>query len=208
MADTTRQMVIKQGLELGPVIAFLAGYLWLREQTVTLGGRDYEGFIVITGLFVPLLIASNAALWKLTGKVSRIQIMTLVMVVVFGGLTVWLNDESFFKMKSTIVFGIFSALLWIGIARGQSWLEFMLDGAIPMTHAGWMALTRRLAWFLAGMALANEIIWRSFSTDIYVAWDTFGQMIAMFAFFVSQSGLMNKHWEDDAKTDPKSEPDA
>ena len=201
MDDQSKNVAIKQSLELGPVLLFLAGYVWLREDTVTLGGRDYDGFIIITGLFIPVLIASNAALWKLTGKVSRIQIMTLVMVVVFGGLTVWLNDERFFKMKSTIVFSIFSGLLWIGIARGQSWLEYMLDGAIPMTHAGWMALTRRLAWFLAGMALANEIIWRSFSTDIYVAWDTFGQMAAMFGFFISQSGLMQRHWEDDDKSD-------
>jgi intracellular septation protein len=189
--------VLKQVLELGPVLAFLAGYVYLREQTVSIGGRDYDGFIVITGLFIPLLIASNAALWKLTGKVSRIQILTLVMVVVFGGLTVWLNDERFFKMKSTIVFSIFAALLGIGLARGQSWLEFVLDGAIPMSHAGWMALTRRLTAFLVAMAVANELIWRSFSTDVYVAWDTFGQMGAMFAFFISQSGLMNRHWQDD-----------
>ncbi|QIE42423.1 inner membrane-spanning protein YciB [Meridianimarinicoccus aquatilis] len=203
MTDKKSNAVMKQVLELGPVLLFLAGYIYLREETLTIGGRDYDGFIVITGLFVPLLIASNAALWKLTGKVSRIQIMTLVMVVVFGGLTVWLNDERFFKMKSTIVFGIFAALLGIGLARGQSWLEFVLDGAIPLTHAGWMALTKRLTLFLVGMSVANEIIWRSFSTDVYVAWDTFGQMAAMFAFFISQSGLMNRHWEEegDDKTD-------
>ncbi|PWR03564.1 intracellular septation protein A [Meridianimarinicoccus roseus] len=197
MTGKTDNAVLKQVLELGPVLAFLAGYVYLREQTVSIGGRDYDGFIVITGLFIPLLIASNAALWKLTGKVSRIQILTLVMVVVFGGLTVWLNDERFFKMKSTIVFSIFAALLGIGLARGQSWLEFVLDGAIPMSHAGWMALTRRLTAFLVAMAVANELIWRSFSTDVYVAWDTFGQMGAMFAFFISQSGLMNRHWQDD-----------
>lgn len=193
----TRHALLKQGLELGPVLAFVAGYVWLRDDTVSLGGRDYDGFIVITAAFIPLLLASNAALWKLTGRVSRIQIMTLVMVVVFGGLTVWLNDERFFKMKSTIVFAIFSGLLWIGLARGQSWLEFILDGAVPLTHAGWMALTRRLAVFLALMALANEVIWRSFSTDVYVAWDTFGQMGAMFAFFMFQSRLMQRHWMED-----------
>lgn len=196
MAET-RNAVLKQVLELGPVLAFVAGYVWLREETVSLGGREYDGFIVITAAFIPVLLASNAALWRLTGRVSRMQIMTLVMVVVFGGLTVWLNDERFFKMKSTIVFGIFSGLLWIGLARGQSWLEFMLDGAVPLTHAGWMALTRRLAVFLALMAIANEAIWRSFSTDVYVAWDTFGQMAALFAFFIAQSGLMKRHWVDD-----------
>jgi intracellular septation protein len=118
------------------------------------------------------------------------------MVIVFGGLTVLLNDERFFKMKSTLAFGIFSGLLWLGLARGQSWLKFVLDGALPLTDAGWMLLTRRLAGFLALMAAANEVIWRSFSTDVFVAWDTFGQMAALFAFFMAQAGLLKRHAAD------------
>ncbi len=198
MADQGGQSGLRQALDLGPVLAFIAGYVWLRDETVTVLGRDYEGFIVVTAAFIPVLLASNFALWKLTGRVSRMQIVTLVFVVVFGGLTVWLNDERFFKMKSTIVFGIFSALLWIGIARGRSWLEFALDGALPLTHAGWMILTRRLAWFLLAMAAANEVIWRTLSTDAFVAWDTFGQMAAMFAFFLSQAGLIKRHGDESA----------
>lgn len=196
MADNGNTSTLKQVLDLGPVLAFVAGYIWLREDTVTIMGRDYEGFIVVTAAFIPVLIASNFALWKLTGHVSRMQIITLVFVGIFGGLTVWLNDERFFKMKSTIVFGIFSGLLWIGIARGRSWLEFALDGALPITHEGWMILTKRLAWFLLAMAAANEVIWRTLSTDVFVAWDTFGQMAAMFAFFIAQAGLMTRHADD------------
>ena len=186
--------VLKQSLELGPLLAFLGGYVILREQVYTIGGRDYDGFIVLTGLFIPVLMASNAALWKLTGRVSRIQMLTLVFVVVFGALTVWLNDERFFKMKSTFVFGIFSALLWIGLLRGQSWLEYIMEGLMPLTHAGWMLLTRRLAWFFLAMALLNEVIWRNFSTDVYVVWDTFGQAGAVFAFFMSQAKLIERFW--------------
>jgi len=199
MAEREINPTLKQALDLGPVLAFVAGYIWLREDTVTVLGRDYEGFVVVTGLFIPVLAATNWALWRLTGKVSRMQIMTLVLVVVFGGLTVALNDERFFKMKSTIVFAIFSGLLWIGLARGRSWLEFILDGAIPLTHAGWMALTRRLAWFLLAMAAANEAIWRTMSTDVFVAWDTFGQTAALIGFFLAQSGLIRRHWQEDAE---------
>ena len=119
-----------------------------------------------------------------------------MMVIVFGGLTVWLTDARFFNMKSTIAFGIFSALLWIGLARGQSWLKFVLDGAMPLTDEGWMLLTRRLALFFLALAAANELIWRNFSTDVFVAWDTFGQMGAMMAFFLAQVGLLKKYADD------------
>lgn len=189
---------LKQALELGPLLAFFAGYVLLRERVFTIGGRDYDGFIVLTGLFIPLLMASTAVLWKLSGRVSRIQVMTLVMVVVFGALTVWLNDERFFKMKSTIVFGIFSALLWVGLWRGQSWLEYIMEGLMPLEHAGWMTLTRRLAWFFLALAVVNEVIWRGFSTDVYVVWDTFGQAGAMFGFFMAQARLIERHWVEDA----------
>lgn len=188
---------LKQALDIGPVLLFVGGYLLLRDAAVTIGGREYEGFVIVTAIFIPIIAATNYVLWRISGKVSRMQILTLVLAVVFGGLTVGLNDERFFKMKSTLAFGIFSGLLWIGLARGQSYLEFILDSALPITHEGWMILTRRLAIFFAGVAVANEIIWRGFSTDIFVAWDTFGQMGATMAFFLAQAPLMNRHAEDD-----------
>ncbi len=185
---------LQKALELGPILGFVVAYIFVREETFTIGGTEYDGFILLTGLLIPVLAATNFALWKLTGKVSRIQLVTLVFVAVFGALTVWFNDERFYKMRSTLVFGLFGGLLWIGLMRGQSWLEYVLEGMMPITHEGWMALTRRLAWFFLAMAIANEIIWRSFSTDIYVVWDTFGQMGAMFAFFMSQARLLERHW--------------
>lgn len=197
-APKDEHAVLRQILDIGPVLAFVAGYLLLRDHTVTIADRDYEGFVIVTAAFIPILGLTNYVLWKISGKVSRMQILTLTLVIVFGGLTVALNDERFFKMKSTLAFGIFSGLLWIGIARGQSWLEFIMDGALPITHEGWMILTRRLAWFFLGMAVANEIIWRSLSTDIFVAWDTFGQMGATMAFFLAQTGLLKRHSTEDA----------
>lgn len=193
MNDKDAHAGLKQALDIGPVLLFVLGYILLRDQSVTIGGREYEGFIVVTALFIPILLATNYILWRVAGRVSRMQVLTLVMVIVFGGLTVALNDERFFKMKSTLAFGIFSGLLWIGLWRGQSWLEYILDSAMPITHEGWMILTRRLAWFFLAIAAANEVIWRSFSTDVFVAWDTFGQMGAMMAFFVSQVGLIRRH---------------
>jgi intracellular septation protein len=190
----TRGARIKTALELGPILAFLALYMWLREESFPVAGREYDGFIVVTGLFIPVLAVSNWLLYRLMGRISRIQIATLVLVVVMGGLTIWLNDERFFKMKSTFVFGGFAGLLWIGLARGQSWLAYVMEGLLPIAPEGWMVLTRRLAWFFLLMAVANEVIWRSFSTDVYVIWDTLGQAGALFAFFMAQSRLIERYW--------------
>ena len=96
--------VVKQVLELGPPILFFVAYLRMRDETYTYGGIEYSGFIVAAGVFVPFLLASMAILWKLTGRLSRMQVFTIGMVVVFGGVTVWFNDERFFKMKTTIVY--------------------------------------------------------------------------------------------------------
>lgn len=196
---------LRQLLELGPFLVFVAVYVWLRDTTLHFGGRDYAGFIVAIVVFTPLQVASALILRHLTGKLSRMQVATLILVVILGGVTVVLNDERFFKMKSTFVFGLFSALLWIGIWRGQSYLAYILESALTITEEGWMILTRRLALFFMVFAAMNEVVWRNFSTDIFVIWDTFGQMGVMFVFLISNYGLIAAHWQD---PDEPSGPDA
>ena len=177
---------LKQALELGPPLLFFVGYLWIRDETYTVGGTEYSGFIVAAALFVPLLLASIAALWTLTGKVSRMQVFTAVMVVFFGGLTVWFNDERFFKMKTTLVYAFFALLLGIGLLRGQSWLAYVMSEFIPMRQEGWMILTRRLFAVFIAMAVANEIVWRTMSDEVWVTFETFGLPIALMAFLFFQ----------------------
>ncbi|WP_417587924.1 inner membrane-spanning protein YciB [Pararhodobacter oceanensis] len=186
--------LVKQLLEFGPLMVFLAAYLWLRDASVTVAGRDYGGFVVAIVLFVPLQIASALVLRRLTGRLSRMQLVTLAMVVVLGLATVLFNDERVFKMKSTFIFGLFGILLFIGLWRGQSWLAFVLDQALPISHEGWMVLTRRMAWFFLVFAAMNEVVWRNFSTDIYVLWDTFGQMGVMFVFLMGNYKLIDRYW--------------
>ncbi|SDY84222.1 intracellular septation protein [Jannaschia faecimaris] len=183
----------KTALELGPVALFFAGYVYLKDETFTISGTEYGGFIVVTALFVPLILASTALLWRLTGKLSQMQIVTAVLVTVFGGLSVWLNDERFFKMKPTLIYLLFAAVFFFGLWRGRSYLAMVLSEAMPLTHDGWMILTKRMAWFFVGLALANEAIWRTMSTDAWVNFKTFGLPVAMFAFFIAQAGLMKAH---------------
>lgn len=194
MTPTQPSPVLRQILEFGPLLVFLAVYLWMRDATVTVGGTDYQGFVVAVVAFVPLQLLSTVALRVLTGKLSRMQVVTLILVVVLGLATVFFNDERLFKMKSTFIFGLFAILLFIGLWRGQSWLAYVLDQALPIDQAGWMILTRRMAWFFVVFAAMNEVIWRNFSTDIYVIWDTFGQMGIMFLFLISNYKLIERHW--------------
>ena len=193
MSESQVSPAVKIGLELGPVFLFFVGYITTRGQSYVVGGTEYDAFILLTGAFIPLMALATFVLWKLSGRLSRLQLVTLVMVVFFGGLTVWLNDERFFKMKPTAVYSVFAVLLFIGLARGQSWLELVMEGALPITHDGWIVLTRRLALMFAAMACANELVWRTMSTDAWVNFRTFVLPLALFAFFMAQARLFDRY---------------
>ncbi|PSL18838.1 inner membrane-spanning protein YciB [Shimia abyssi] len=193
MAEKQVNPKLKTLLEMGPIVIFFVAYLWLREKTFVIGGVEYEGFIIVTAGFVPLMIVSSLALWKLTGHLSKMQVATLVLVVVFGGLSVWLNDDRFFKMKPTMIYVLFGGILGFGLLRGQSYLKYVMDSMLPLEDAGWMILTRRLMMFFLGLAVLNEAIWRTQSTDTWVYFKTFGLTAAIFVFFMTQGGVFQKY---------------
>ncbi len=185
--------MLKLALELGPVVLFFIGFSRLKDETFHIFGHQSSGFIVMTAAFIPLLLLSTGLLWWLTGKLSKMQIATLVLVIVFGGLSVWLNDERFFKMKPTMIYLLFGVILGIGLLRGQSYLKLVMEEALPMQPEGWMILTRRVTGFFFALALANEAIWRNFSTETWVTFKTFGLTAALFLFFMTQARLFEKY---------------
>lgn len=193
MAEKKISGGLKLLLELGPVAAFFIGYVKLKGQVFTFGGTEYEGFIVVTAAFIPLMLLCTGILWALTGKLSKMQIMTVVLVVVFGGLSVWLNDERFFKMKPTIIYTLFAGMLGFGLLRGESYLKTLMGELLPMEREGWMILTKRLTVFFAVLAILNEVIWRGFSTELWVNFKTFGLTAALFLFFMTQSRVFAKY---------------
>ncbi|MCR9111037.1 inner membrane-spanning protein YciB [Marivita sp. XM-24bin2] len=184
---------VKSALELGPVIGFFVAYLWVKDEVFTFGGTEYDGFIVATAVFIPVILASMGLLWRLTGHISRMQIVTAVLVVVFGGLTVWLNDDRFIKMKPTMVYLLLGGVLAIGLLRGQSYLRVVMGELLPMEQEGWMILTKRMTGFFFLLAASNEIVWRTQSTEFWVYFETFVLTGATFVFFIAQAGLIQKY---------------
>ncbi|WP_210526972.1 inner membrane-spanning protein YciB [Rubellimicrobium arenae] len=190
--------IVKQVLELGPTILFFLVYFRIKDRSYEIGGTEYSGFIVATLVLVPLLLAAMGVLWWMTGKLSRMQVFTALMVIVFGGLTAWFNDESFFKMKTTIVYGIFALLLGGGLLWGRSTLEWVMGELLPMRHEGWLILTRRLALMFAALAVANEIVWRTQSTELWVTLETFAFPAALVVFLWLQIVALERYMTDDA----------
>ncbi len=184
---------LKMALELGPVVLFFVGYSVLKDRVFQIGGVEYSAFIVLTAGFVVIFAASIALLWRLTGKLSPMQLVTLAVVLFMGGMTVWFHDERFIKMKPTLVYLAFVAVLGFGLLRGKSYLKFVMEETLPMQPEGWMILTRRITGFFAGLAALNEVIWRNFSTQIWLDFKLFGLTAAMFLFFLTQARLLERY---------------
>ncbi len=206
MADKQINPVLKQVLELGPTLIFFLVYMRIKDTTYTLAGTDYSGFIVAALVFIPILLASIAALWWLTGQLSRMQVFVALVVIFFGGLTAWFNDEAFFKMKTTIVYGTFASILGIGLLRRTSYLQWVMGEMMPLRPEGWMILTRRLALGFAVLAVANEIVWRTQTTELWVKLETFAFPAALFLFLMLQVSSLSRHMDDPAQAPGKDDP--
>lgn len=201
MAEKKISPWVKAGLDWGPLIVFFIAFNRLKDGSYEILGRDYSGFVVATALFIPLIAFSTLVLWRLTGKLSAMQIATLVLVLVFGGLSVWLNDPTFFKMKPTIIYLLFAAILGAGLLRGKAWLQLVMEQALPMEHEGWMILTKRFVRLFLALAVANEIVWRTMSDEIWVDFKTFGLPIILIGFIMAQAKLFEKYGIDKAEED-------
>ncbi len=193
MTDKKISPILKLALEIGPVILFFVTYTKIKDRQFDLFGQTYEGFIIATAAFIPILLISTGLVWYLTGKLSKMQLMTAILVVVFGGMSIWFNDDRFFKMKPTIIYLLFGGVLGFGVMRGKSYLRSVMEDMMPLQQEGWMKLTKRLALFFLALAVTNEFVWRMMSTDAWVNFKTFGLTAAVFVFFMAQGRLFAKY---------------
>lgn len=179
MKDTQHSWV-KHLVDWGPLIAFFVAFKLggLMEATAVL--------IVVTGVLTGLG-------YFLTRKIQPMPLVTLAVVGVFGGLTLWLQDETFIKMKPTIILGLFAATLIGGLAIGKPPLKLLMGSALELDEAGWRKLTLRFALFFAATAVLNEIIWRTQSTELWVNFKVFGILALNLLFMLTQIPLIKRH---------------
>ncbi|WP_147126019.1 inner membrane-spanning protein YciB [Shimia ponticola] len=180
-------------LEFGPVLGFVLVYLVLRNEMLVVGGTEYTGFVIVTAAFMPIFLFAIGLLWYLTGRVARIQVATAVMLVVFGGLSVWLNDPRLFKMKPTAIYLALAIILSIGLLLGRSWLKYIMEDMIPLKKKGWMLLTKRMTFLFFASAAANELVWRTQSEAFWVIFETLVMPVVIFVFFLFQIRLFVDH---------------
>lgn len=192
---------LKAALDYGPLFAFLAVFLLYRDRTVTWGGETYPGLIVATLVFVPLTLLANAVLWAKTRTLSVMQLLTLAIVVIFGGLTVWLNDARFIKMKPTIIYLLLAGLLGLGLALRRNWLGVAMGEMVPLAPEGWRKLTQRLVVLFVALAVLNEIVWRTQSDTTWVLFKTVGLIVLTIGFFAANMPLIRRYAlpEDDSR---------
>ena len=186
MSEKNNSPLLSSLLEIGPVIIFFAVFIWRKGEVMVIGGVEYSSLIQATAIFVPLMIASTFIGWLVNGHLSKVQVLTLVLVIFFGALTVLLNDERFFKMKPTLIYVLFGAAITYGQMRGKGYLKALLGERIPMEDIGWQLISRRLAMFFFALAALNEIIWRTQSSETWVYFKTFGLTSAVFIFKILQ----------------------
>lgn len=198
MAEKKIHPLLKLALEIGPIAVFFLAYQWgAAPEGASETEAQLSRIIFATAVFIPAILAALAVSWVLTRHLPRMAVMTAILVVIFGGLTLWLKDDTFIKMKPTILYGLFAGALGFGLMRGESYLKYLMDGAVPMQDEGWMKFTFRFALFFVVLAIVNEVVWRGFDTDTWVNFKTFALPIASFAFVMSQAGLFSKYALDD-----------
>jgi intracellular septation protein len=203
--------LLKLALDLGPLLLFFFANAkpalfepWIAPfipDAVASGAR--AGIFVATGVFMIAIVVALAISYALTRHLPVMAVVSAIVVVVFGGATLFFQNDAFIKLKPTIIYLLFAGTLCGGLAFKKPLLAIVFDQVFRLTEEGWRKLTVRWALFFLALAVLNEIVWRTQSTDTWVAFKVFGVMPLTFIFAALQYPLLMKHDagpKDEAKT--------
>lgn len=190
MFPTTMNPLLKLALDLGPLLVFFIG-------------NAYFGIFPATAMFMVAVIVSLAIMYAVARRFSPMPIVTGVVVLVFGGLTLLLADELFIKLKPTIVNSIFASVLLAGVLTDRLYIKILFDNAFHLPDPAWKVLTYRWIAFFVFLAILNEVIWRNFSTDFWVGFKLWGVVPISLIYGGAQMPFIMKH-QIEAPTDAGS----
>lgn len=171
---------LRLALELGPLLLFFLAF-WKFDM------------FAATAVFMVAIVIAMAVSYALMRRISPMSIVSAFIVLVFGGLTLWLHDETFIKMKPTIIYGLFGGLLLGGLLFGRSLLAHVFDSLFEIDAEGWRKLTMRWGVFFLVLALINEVVWRTMSTSFWVSFKVFGFLPLIFVFGMLQASVLERH---------------
>src|SRR5580704_13908741 len=172
--------MLKFALELGPLALFFIVY-----------GR--LGIFAATGILMASVLVTLAVSYAMLRRIPIMPLVTAVIVVIFGSLTLIFHDETLIKIKPTALYILFGAALFVGLWLKKPLLKILFDGALHVTDEGWRKLTWRWAFFFFALAVLNEIVWRTQTTDLWVKFKTFGFLPLTLLFALAQAPLIMKY---------------
>jgi intracellular septation protein len=171
---------IKHAVEYGPIVLFFISYkIW--------------GLMPATAVLVAASVAATAIGFLRTGRLPWAPIITTAIVVLFGGLTLIFHDDTFIKMKPTVVYTLFAVTLWGGLLFKKPLMERLMGTSLKMDHAGWRKLEARFALFSIGMAILNEIVWRTQTENFWVYFKVGGSILLTLLFMATQLPMIKRH---------------
>jgi intracellular septation protein len=183
---------LQPAVDYGPLVIFFLVYVG-------------AGLMAATAAVIAASLIGLALAWTLQRRVPLIPLLTAAVVAVFGGLTLWLQDETFIKMKPTIVQALFAAILLGGLALDRPLLKPLLGRMMPpLSDLAWRRFTLRYALFFIAMALLNEVVWRTQSTSVWVTFKVFGLSGLTFLFILTQMPFINRHAGQTRAVEPKT----
>lgn len=179
---------VRFALDMGPLLVFFICY-------------RFAGLMAATAALMAFTLFSLVTTYLLEKRISPMPLVTGIAVAIFGGMTLWLHNDLFIKIKPTLVNLLFAGILFGGLYFKRPMLKYVLGSALHLDERGWFILTRRWGLFFIFLAALNEIVWRNFPTDFWVSFKVFGMFTCTVLFMLSQMPLLKKHMPESRRSE-------